>query len=165
MLIYSVLAVQFKSYLQPLIIISAIPLGLAGVILGLFSLGMDLSLIAMLGSIGLVGIVVNDALVLIDFINQRVNSGTSPKQAVIDATLIRLRPILITTITTVLGLAPLGLGLAGEEPILAPMAVSISFGLAFATARSLIAVPCLYLITHDMSTLMKKLATFSTKTT
>ena len=72
-------------------------------------------------------------------------------QAVIEATLLRLRPILITTITTVLGLAPLGLGIAGKEPLLAPMAVSISFGLAFATIFSLIAVPTLYLILNDIS--------------
>ena len=150
LLIYAVLAVQFRSYLQPFIILSAIPLGLVGVILGLFSLGMDLSLVAMIGSIGLIGIVVNDALILIDFINQQRQSGVECQQAVLNATLTRLRPILITTVTTVLGLAPLGFGIAGEEPLLAPMAVSISFGLAFATALSLAVVPSLYLVIEDL---------------
>ena len=112
---------------------------------------MDLSFIAMIGSIGLVGIVVNDALVLIEFINQLRAKGMACREAVIEATLLRLRPILITTVTTVLGLAPLGLGIAGKEPLLAPMAVSISFGLAFATVLSLLAVPTLYLILDDIS--------------
>jgi multidrug efflux pump subunit AcrB len=157
LLIYSVLAVQFRNYLQPLIILSAIPLGLAGVVLGLFCLGMDLSFIAMIGTIGLVGIVVNDSLVLIDFINQRCRSGAAPIDAVVEATLVRLRPILITTVTTVLGLAPLGLGLAGEEPLLAPMAVSISFGLAFATILSLLAVPTLYLVIEDIRGTLRRI--------
>ncbi|MEC7986118.1 MAG: efflux RND transporter permease subunit [Myxococcota bacterium] len=150
LMIYSVLAIQFRSYLQPFIILSAIPLGLAGVIISLFLLRMDLSFIAMIGSIGLVGIVVNDVLVLIDFINKRRQSGLETTEAVVEATLLRLRPILITTITTVLGLAPLGLGLAGKEPILAPMAVSIGFGLGFATILSIFAVPTLYLMMDDI---------------
>jgi len=152
-MIYGVLAVQFRSYLQPFIILSAVPLGLAGVVLGLFILRMDLSLIALIGAVGLVGIVVNDSLVLIDFINRRRGEGEGAREAVIGATLTRLRPILITTVTTVLGLAPLGLGLAGKEPLLAPMAVSIGFGLAFATSLTLVAVPVFYLVTDDVSRL------------
>lgn len=150
LLIFGVLSVQFRSYLQPLIILSAIPLGAAGVVLGLFSVGMDLSFIAMIGAIGLVGIVVNDSLVLIDFINQLRNDGVELTQAVIRGTLLRLRPIFITSITTVLGLAPLGLGIAGEEPLLAPMAIAISFGLAFATILALFIVPTAYLIVEDI---------------
>ena len=150
LLIFGVLAVQFRSYLQPLIILSAIPLGAAGVVLGLFSVGMDLSFIAMIGAIGLVGIVVNDSLVLIDFINQLRREGTPLVEAVIQGTLLRLRPIFITSITTVLGLAPLGLGIAGEEPLLAPMAIAISFGLAFATILALFIVPTAYLIVEDI---------------
>ncbi len=151
MLIYAVLAAQFRSFLQPFIILAAVPLGLAGAFGGLFVLGMDLSLIALIGAVGLVGIVVNDALVLVDFVNQAREEGASLEEAVVQGSLLRLRPILITTVTTVLGLAPLGLGLAGAEPLLAPMAVSISFGLTFATALTLVVVPVLYLLVADLA--------------
>lgn len=151
LLIYAVLAVQFGSYLQPLIILAAVPLGVAGVILGLFTFRLDLSLSAMIGAVGLIGIVVNDSLVLVDFINNRRKEGASAQDAVIDASLVRLRPILITTLTTVFGLLPLALGIAGKEPLLAPMAVSLSVGLAFATALTLIAVPVIYLVLDDLS--------------
>ena len=156
LMIFGVLAIQFKSYLQPIIILSAIPLGAAGVVLGLFSVGMDLSLIAMIGAIGLIGIVVNDSLVLIDFINQLRLKGEGLQEAVVNGTLLRLRPIFITSITTVLGLAPLGLGIAGEEPLLAPMAISISFGLAFATILALFIVPTSYLIIEDLRSFLQK---------
>jgi len=148
-LIYAVLAIQFRSYAQPLIILSAIPLGVAGMVLGLASLGMELSFTAAIGGVGLVGIVVNDSLVLVEFINRARREGAEVREAVTQASLTRLRPILITTVTTVLGLGPLALGIAGEEPLLAPMAVAISFGLAFATALTLIAVPALYLVIDD----------------
>jgi multidrug efflux pump subunit AcrB len=156
LLIYAVLAVQFRSYLQPLIILSAIPMGVAGMILGLFALGMELSFTAAIGGVGLIGIVVNDSLVLVDFINRARREGVPPREAVIQASLTRLRPILITTVTTVLGLGPLALGVAGEEPLLAPMAVAISFGLAFATALTLVAVPVLYLVLEDLGRLVRR---------
>ena len=156
-LIYAVLAVQFRSYAQPLIILSAIPLGVAGMVLGLASLGMELSFTAAIGGVGLVGIVVNDSLVLVDFINRARREGVEVREAVTSASLTRLRPILITTVTTVLGLGPLALGIAGEEPLLAPMAVAISFGLAFATALTLIAVPALYLVIDDVRRLALRL--------
>lgn len=156
LLIYLVLAVQFRSYTQPLIILSVVPLGAVGAILGLFLLGMDLSLIAMIGAVGLVGIVVNDSLVLVDFINQQRRAGLEAREAVVSASLTRLRPILITTVTTVFGLMPLALGVAGEEPLLAPMAVSISFGLAFATGLTLVAVPVLYLALDDLTNALSR---------
>lgn len=149
-LIYAVLAIQFRSYLQPVIILSAVPLGAAGVVLGLFLFGMDLSFIAMIGGVGLAGIVVNDSLVLVEFINLARRAGMDVEEAVVDASLTRLRPILITTVTTVLGLLPLALGVAGSEPLLAPMAVAISFGLAFATGLTLVVVPVLYLVLDDV---------------
>lgn len=150
LLVYSVLAVQFGSYLQPLIILAAVPLGLAGVVLGLFTFRLDLSLSAMIGAVGLIGIVVNDSLVLVDFINQSRARGAAVRDAVVEASLVRLRPILITTLTTVFGLLPLALGIAGKEPLLAPMAVSLSVGLSFATALTLLAVPVLYLVLDDL---------------
>ena len=156
LMIYGVLAIQFRSYIQPFIILAAVPLGMSGVIIGLFVLQMDLSFIAMIGAVGLAGIVVNDSLVLIEFINIRREVGLPPREAVVEASLIRLRPILITTVTTVLGLLPIAMGVAGEEPLLAPMAVSISFGLAFATALTLVAVPVLYLVLEDLASLFRR---------
>ncbi|MCB9664095.1 MAG: efflux RND transporter permease subunit [Alphaproteobacteria bacterium] len=150
-LIYAVLAVQFRSYLQPLIILSAVPLGFVGAVLGLLAFGMDLTLVAMVGVVGLTGIVVNDSLVLVDFVNQRRREGAEVLDAVQDASLQRLRPILITTVTTIAGLLPLALGLTGEEPLLAPMAVAIAAGLAVATALTLVVVPVLYLALDDLT--------------
>ena len=158
-LIYAVLAVQFRSYVQPLLILAAVPIGAAGVVLGLFTFGMDISLIAMIGAVGLVGIVVNDSLVLVDFINRLREDGRTPRDAVIEASLVRLRPILITTVTTVLGLLPLALGIAGEEPLLAPMAVAISVGLTFATLLTLAVVPIAYLVVEDVRALVSRDAT------
>ncbi|MFT7521146.1 MAG: multidrug efflux pump subunit AcrB, partial [Kiritimatiellia bacterium] len=155
LLIFVVLAIQFRSYVQPLIILSAVPLGMAGVVLGLFSVGMDLSFIALIGAVGLIGIVVNDSLVLVDFINRARRDGMSARDAAIQGGLLRLRPILVTTVTTVGGLAPLGLGIMGREPLLAPMAASIGFGLAFATALTLIAIPVIYLIIDDLSSVFR----------
>ncbi len=156
LLIYAVLAVQFGSYLQPFIILAVVPLGVVGAITGLFLLQMDLSLIAMIGSVGLIGIVVNDSLVLVDFVNLELSQGKPVQQAVVDASITRLRPILITTVTTVFGLMPLALGIAGSEPLLAPMAVAISFGLTFATALTLVAVPVLFLIVHDLGLALER---------
>ncbi len=149
LLIYAVLAVQFGSYLQPLLILAAVPLGVAGAVLGLFCFGMELSLVAGIGAVGLTGIVVNDSLVLVDFINHRRRKGATIRDAVLDASRLRLRPILITTVTTVAGLFPLAVGLGGREPLLAPMAVAISVGLVFATAMTLVVVPVLYLVLED----------------
>ncbi len=157
MLVYAVLALQFQSHLQPLLILSAVPLGLAGCVLGLFVFGLDLSLIAMIGAVGLIGIVVNDSLVMVDFINARRRQGVPAREAVVDAGLVRLRPILITTITTVAGLFPLAVGLGGREPLLAPMAVAISVGLLFATALTLVAIPLLYLALEDLTAWVDRL--------
>jgi multidrug efflux pump subunit AcrB len=157
-LIYGVLAIQFKSYLQPVIIMAAIPLGIVGVVFGLSAFHMDLSFIAAIGSVGLVGIVVNDTLVLIDFANRARAGGLSARDAITQAAMTRLRPIIITTVTTVLGMLPLALGVAGREPMLEPMAVAISFGLMFATALALVVVPTLYLVVEDAAKLGRKQA-------
>ena len=155
LLVYAVLAIQFRSYVQPLLILSAVPLGLAGCVLGLFVFGLDLSLIAMIGAVGLIGIVVNDSLVMVDFINAARREGMPARDAVVSSGLVRLRPILITTVTTCAGLFPLAIGLGGDEPLLAPMAVAISVGLVFATALTLVAVPLLYLAIEDLKGLAR----------
>jgi multidrug efflux pump subunit AcrB len=145
-LIYIALALQFRSYVQPLIIMVAVPFGIMGAVLGLFGMGYDLSLFALFGVVALAGIVVNDSLVMVDFINQRRREGADLYQAAVDGALERLRPILSTTLTTVAGLAPLGLGLGGKDEILAPMAISISAGLGISTALVLVVVPGVYVI-------------------
>jgi len=151
LMIYLVLALQFRSYMQPLIILSAVPFGLMGAVLGLFTMGYDLSLMALFGIVALVGIVVNDSLVMVDFINKkRLGDGMSTADAVEVGALERLRPILSTTLTTCLGLTPLAIGLGGRDDVLAPMAVSISAGLGFATGLVLLVVPAIYMVFEDI---------------
>ncbi|MBV1860433.1 MAG: efflux RND transporter permease subunit [Nannocystaceae bacterium] len=149
-LIYGVLALQFRSYLQPLIIISAVPFGLMGAILGLASMGYDLTIFAMFGMVALTGIVVNDSLVMIDFINTRRSEGLGIAEAAIDGALNRLRPIISTTLTTCLGLLPMAIGFGGRDNVLAPMAVSIAGGLFVATILVLLVVPALFVIVERL---------------
>lgn len=149
-LIYGVLALQFRSYLQPLIIISAVPFGLMGAILGLASMGYDLTIFAMFGMVALTGIVVNDSLVMIDFINTRRREGLDIAEAAIDGALNRLRPIISTTLTTCLGLLPMAVGFGGRDNVLAPMAVSIAGGLFVATILVLLVVPALFVIVERL---------------
>ncbi|MCB9755397.1 MAG: efflux RND transporter permease subunit [Myxococcales bacterium] len=150
-LIYIALALQFGSYVQPLVILCAVPFGIMGAILGLFSMGYDLSLFALFGIVGLAGIVVNDSLVMVAFINERRAEGASVQEAVLTGALDRLRPIVSTTLTTCFGLAPLAFGLGGLDHALAPMALSITAGLGFATALVLLVVPPLYLALDDLA--------------
>lgn len=149
-MIYGVLALQFRSYLQPIIIISAVPFGLMGAILGLAAMNYDLTIFAMFGMVALAGIVVNDSLVMIDFINTRRREGLDIQAAAIDGALNRLRPIISTTLTTCLGLLPMAIGFGGRDNVLAPMAVSIAGGLFFATILVLLVVPALFVIIERM---------------
>lgn len=149
-MIYGVLALQFRSYLQPLIIISAVPFGLMGAILGLASMGYDLTIFAMFGMVALTGIVVNDSLVMIDFINTRRREGLDIAEAAVDGALNRLRPIISTTLTTCLGLLPMAVGFGGRDNVLAPMAVSIAGGLFVATILVLLVVPALFVIVERL---------------
>lgn len=144
-LIYTAVALQFGSYIQPLVILAAVVFGLMGAVAGLFFLGYDLSLIALFGIVALAGIAVNDSIVMVDFINKKRAEGMPLREAVRVGAMDRLRPIVSTTLTTCLGLAPLAFGVGGKDEILAPMAVSISAGLGFATLLVLLVVPPLYL--------------------
>ncbi len=150
MVIFAILAVLFRSYLQPLIIMVAIPFGVIGAILGHFILGDDLSLMSIFGIVGLSGIVVNDSLVLIDFVNKGLKSGKKLMDAVFDAGQARFRAVVLTTVTTVAGLLPIILEKSFQAQFLIPMAISISFGLAFATLITLLLVPCVYLLLNDI---------------
>jgi multidrug efflux pump subunit AcrB len=143
MAIFFVLTVLFSNYSQPLMVMTAVPFGLVGATLGHFALGIELTLWSMVGVIAVSGVVVNDNLVLLDEINRRRDEGEPLLQAVVEAGACRFRPILLTTLTTVLGVGPLILADSAEARFLLPMAVSLAAGVMFATLVSLLLVPCL----------------------
>ncbi len=142
LIIYIVLATIFRSVLQPLIIFLAIPFGAFGVLVGLKVHGLPISLIGMLGAVALLGIVVNDSLVLVDFVNKARRAGRPLLQAAVEAGAKRLRPIILTSVTTIAGLLPMSLGWFGAEEFLKPMAITIMWGLVFSTLGTLLVVPC-----------------------
>ena len=149
-LVYLVMASQFENLLQPLLILFTVPLAGAGAVLGLWLTDTRLSVIVFIGLIMLAGIVVNNAIVLIDRINQLRAEGIALRQAVIDAGASRLRPVLMTTLTTILGLLPMALGSGDGSEIRAPMAITVIFGLALATLLTLLFIPVLYaLVSRD----------------
>ena len=147
--IYALLAIPFKSYLQPLIVMSAIPFGLIGAVIGHRLIGINLTMLSLLGLIALTGVVVNDSLVMVDFINRRLQIGMPVHQAIHDAGAARFRPIVLTSLTTFVGLLPLLLERSFQAQFLVPMAVSLAFGVLFATAITLLLVPSLYAILND----------------
>ena len=142
--IYGILAALFRSYVQPLVVATAIPFGFIGVILGTLLLGYDLSMSMMYGTIGLTGVVVNDALVMVDFINRARAGGMPLREAIRQSGARRLRPILLTTFTTVLALMPMALGWQGGSASFGPFAASITFGLLVAMFGTLFIVPLSY---------------------
>ncbi len=149
--IFLLLASQFRSYIQPIIIMMAIPFGLIGAILGHLVMGLEFTIISIFGIVALSGIVVNDSLILIDFINRAIRGGMEENQAVVESGRARFRPVLLTSLTTVAGLFPLLLERGFQAQFLIPMAVSISFGLIAATVLTLLYVPALYLIVRDIT--------------
>ncbi len=150
LLIFVILAGLFRSYVQPLIVMAIIPFGLIGAVVGHFVMGYPLTIASVIGLVALTGVVVNDSMIMVVFINRRVAEGAVPYEAVIEGGRGRLRPILLTSATTVLGMAPLLLETSFQAKFLIPMGISISAGLIFATVLTLIAVPSLYLIVNDI---------------
>ncbi len=148
--IYCLLATQFRSYIQPIIVMTAIPFGIIGAIVGHLVMGLSLTLMSLFGVVALSGIVVNDSLVLIDFINRAVRDKMPVFQAVYQSGQARFRPVLLTTITTIAGLFPILKETSFQARMLIPMVVSLSFGLFFATVLTLFLVPSLYLILNDI---------------
>jgi len=146
---FALLTFEFTSYVQPLIILAIIPFGVIGAILGHMVLGLPLTLFSFFGLVALTGVVVNDSIVLIDFINARVRSGVPAQEAVVEAGRRRFRPVLLTSATTVAGLVPILLERSLQAQILIPMATSLAFGLLLATLLVLILVPTLYRIYRD----------------
>jgi HAE1 family hydrophobic/amphiphilic exporter-1 len=145
-LVYLVMAATFESLIHPFIVLFTVPLALTGVVLGLLVTGTEISVIVLIGTVMLVGVVVNNAIVLIDKINQLRRAGWSKRDAVIEAGHIRLRPILMTTITTVLGLLPMTLAVGEGSELRAPLAVTVSFGLVFSTFLTLVVIPAVYMV-------------------
>ena len=150
LLIYVVLGAQFKSFIQPIIIMFAVPFGMIGAMVGLLLSNATLSIVAMFGIVALSGIVVNDSIVLIDFINKYRENGYNKWYAILKGGSVRLRPIILTSLTTIIGLIPMAVGLGGKSPIWMPMAYTIIFGLALATTMTLFVMPALYAITTDV---------------
>ncbi|MDI9246396.1 efflux RND transporter permease subunit [Marinobacter sp. CHS3-4] len=146
--IYALLAVAFSSYLQPLVVMLAIPFGAVGAIIGHMILGMELSLVSIMGIVALSGVVVNDSLIMVSYAN-RQRERLGPAQAIYEAGIRRFRPILLTTLTTFGGLTPIITETSLQATYLIPMAVSLGFGIVFATALILFLVPCLYLVLED----------------
>ncbi len=149
-IIFFILATLFRSLLDPIIVMAAIPFGIIGVIIGHILVGEHLQFLSALGFLALSGIVVNDSLILIDFIKRLRAEGVDRIEAVVEAGRVRLRPILLTSITTFLGISPLIFFSTGQAAFLSPMAVSLGFGLLFATVLILITLPCFYLIGDDI---------------
>jgi multidrug efflux pump subunit AcrB len=146
--IYALLAIAFSSYIQPLIVMGAIPFGIVGAVIGHILLGYDLSLVSLMGVIALSGVVLNDSLIMIDYANKK-RADQSAFDAIHEAGLRRFRPIILTTLTTFGGLTPIILETSRQAYQLIPMAISLGFGIVFATAIILVIVPCLYMILED----------------
>ncbi len=148
--IYSLMAVPFRSYTQPLIIMLAIPFGIVGAIIGHLIMGYQLSILSIFGIVALTGVVVNDSLILIDKINVNRREGMVPFKAVVSGSMRRFRPILLTSLTTFFGLMPMILETSVQARFLIPMAISLGFGILFATGITLLLIPCLYMIMEDL---------------
>ena len=158
--IYVVLAIPFRSYIQPAIVMFSIPFGMVGAVAGHLLLGYSLSILSMFGMVALSGVVVNDALILIDLINRSRLQGDSLYAAVFNSGLARFRPIILTTLTTFFGLMPMIFETSRQARFLIPMAISLGFGILFATGITLVMVPCLYLILEDVKTAFGSISRF-----
>ncbi|WP_394227344.1 efflux RND transporter permease subunit [Pseudoalteromonas spongiae] len=149
-IVYILLAVPLKSYFQPLIIMSVIPFSMVGAIWGHFSFGLDISLMSTFGLIAAAGVVINDSLVMTDFVNQMRAQGASIKEAVTKAGCARFRAITLTSITTFVGVLPIMFETSLQARFVIPMAVALGFSVLFATLVTLVLVPCMYLILQDL---------------
>jgi len=147
---YAILAILFSSYTQPFMIMIAIPFSMVGAIIGHFIMGFSLSIVSMFGIIALAGVVINDSLILIDLINKKRRETDVLFEAVVSAAQQRFRPIILTTLTTFVGLAPMMFETSRQALFLVPMAISLGYGIVFATFLTLILIPSLYMINEDI---------------
>ncbi len=155
-LIFAALAVPFRSFLQPLVVMSVIPFGMVGALIGHLLFGYNLSMMSLFGMVALSGVVVNDSLVMIDFINRARREGMPLRDAIMKSGKRRFRPIIMTSLTTFFGLAPMILETSIQARFLVPIALSLGFGILFATAITLLLVPTLYLILEDILGLFRR---------
>ena len=149
-MIYALLAIPLKSYIQPIVIMSVIPFGAVGAIVGHWIMGIDLMFFSALGIVALAGVVVNASLVLVDYVNRRRREGMGVDEALITSCSIRFRPIILTSVTTFVGLIPLMSNMTPNTAPFVPMAVSLAYGVLFATFITLLYVPVLYRIAEDI---------------
>lgn len=156
LIVFLILASTFGSLVQPFIVLTSIPLGLIGVIFVFFLHGKAFGFMSVMGAVGLAGVAVNDAIILVEFINELRKEGMSRRESVITGGSLRLRPVTLTTITTVAGLIPVAYGWGGSDPIIKPMALALAWGLVFATFSTLLFIPCLYAIIDDIRGLVIK---------
>ena len=155
-LIYALIAIPLRSYIQPLIIMSIIPFGLVGAVVGHFVMGVAISMFSLFGLIALAGVVVNDSLIMVTFINRALEEGAPVQQAVIESGTQRFRAIVLTSLTTAAGLMPIMLEKSVQAQFVIPMAISLSFGILFATMITLFLVPSLYLLRLDCAAQLRK---------
>lgn len=153
---YALLAILFSSYVQPFMVLIAIPFSAVGAVLGHFAMGYSLSVMSLFGMMALAGVVVNGSLVLIDFANRKRERGMEMVEALIEASSQRFRPILLTTLTTFVGLAPMIFETSRQAKFLIPMAISLGYGILFAIFVTLILVPALYMVIEDAKRLGKR---------
>jgi multidrug efflux pump subunit AcrB len=157
LLIYSLLAIPLRSYIQPIMIMSVIPFGVIGSVLGHIILGIDLSVLSIFGIIAAAGVVVNDSLVMVDYVNHSRKAGVAMKEAVLNAGCRRFRAIMLTSLTTFIGLVPIMAETSMQAQMVIPMAVSLAFGVLFATVVTLCLIPCLYIAIEDGKTMIRKI--------
>ncbi|WP_419797818.1 MAG: efflux RND transporter permease subunit [Terasakiella sp.] len=159
--IYVLLAIPFKSYTQPFIVMSVIPFGLVGAVLGHWIMGSNLTLLSLMGMLALTGVVVNDALVLVDYINQQRERGMVLQRAILNAGTARFRPVMLTSLTTFIGLVPLLFEKSTQAQFLIPMAISLGFGILFATFITLIMIPVNYMLLEHARQFLSQLYTLN----
>lgn len=154
-LIYTLLAIPLKSYMQPLIVMSVIPFGMVGALIGHIVFNVTVSMMSLFGLVALAGVIVNDSLIMVDFVNRGRAEGMSMEKAVLEAGVSRFRAILLTTLTTFFGLLPIMFETSLQAQMVIPMTLSLGFGILFGTALTLFLIPCFYLILEDLMAVMK----------
>ncbi|GGB63138.1 efflux RND transporter permease subunit [Shewanella inventionis] len=157
LVIYSLLAIPLRSYIQPVMIMSVIPFGIIGSVMGHIILGIDLSALSMFGIIAAAGVVVNDSLVMVDYVNNSRKAGVPMRLAVLNAGCKRFRAIMLTSLTTFIGLVPIMSETSMQAQMVIPMAVSLAFGVLFATVVTLCLIPCLYIAIEDSKALISRI--------
>ena len=154
--IYALMAIPLRSYMQPLIIMGVIPFGMIGALVGHLVVGIPFSALSFFGLVALAGVVINDSIIMVDFINKSTAEGVPMREAVIRAGTERFRPIVLTSVTTFFGLLPILLETSLSAQIVTPMTVSLGFGIVFATVITLVLIPSLYVILEDFSLTARK---------